>query len=673
MPKYTRHTTNTDSEFEDDDHMVSRPKRILGRGSYAIARELYSGDKLLQKVVLSPTEKVFDSNEIAAKSRFYEIVHHAKPYYVEFTRNDSSNTYRLVLPLLPGKTYNRLTITNKAEQHILLFLSAIEALEQCHQKGLIVADLHSSNILFDVTTGKSHLIDGGLSALKDEALNHHFKQANEQRIQHKRAKCRHVAPECFALTLAHANEAMDIYSLGYMMQKTLETDKPRPEIAVLYLACQYENPDRRPSLTCLRNQLLELQHVIHATSVVQAEKESSSRAEIKKFTLEHAREVLLMAARNSSSPILMAILNLIISFGSEVISIVFQPTDTNAENIKVVLQHAKANVVDILLGVAISSPEILQSLFDIILALKPEILETIVQQTGKDGWNILMIAIRYFPNAIVPLINIINTLRPDLKSAIFENKNHKGWNALMIAIKHHPEIVITLIGIISSLSSAAQMIILLQKNSQGTIPVRLAASFHPQSVEPLLDHMGRFSPDIQVKHFLNPIVTVLKRTIKKQSETFHSFLTYVHQLKQNNWDAVRKALQPIPLHQFTTAAQLIDYIYFLGDFDRKLTSSESEHFACLLTPKDWYQMAILGLLPSEIKKSKNALVYQHIMSMDHTKQQELLEVIESGTTCLGDLLKKGNNRWFSKDYLTLFKTHLHHHQALQTKVEKPLI
>ena len=657
MTSYTIHTDSTESEYEDEDHVISRPKRKLGQGVFAEARELHNHHKIPKKVVLSPVQVKYDASEVCAKYHFFKTLYpESKPHYFEITNNDSNKSYRLVLPFVPGSAYSQLKITNNASQHISLFLSAIDTLEQCHQKGLIVVDLHQDNIFYDEKTGKSYLIDGGHSSLKNEPLHAMFTKANEERARYRRAKHRHIAPECFSLTGTSANENMDIYSLGYLMRKTFEKHQPMAEIAVLYLACQYEAPYHRPSLNDLRSQLQALQQNVLTTPVDHKEQIPSFSLEIKKFIFpkedEYRESLLMPAARHSSTRALSLLLNAIMPLGPE--------------TMKIVLQHHKTNIPDILFALAEDNPTMLQALFDIILTFTPNALQLLTQQRGKEGWDILMIAIRYYPIAIDPILESINSLMPYRKESIFKNKNSCGWNVLMLAIKYHPDAVILLLGFISLLKSHTQHAIFQQQTQrEGMNALILAAIHHSSSVKLLLDFICKLSIDQYLKSGCNALCYALEY----QSDAISPLLVFIQQLKQCNSNAVKLHLKAISFLEFQNSKQLIDFFNLLEEPERQLTRDESKHFASLLTPKDWYELALMGWLRLEIAKSKKALVYRHIMSLEPEKQQEILQMITSKTTQLGPLLKKRAGAWFDTDYLKLLIKHLRARQTAHTRLQ----
>ncbi|HHF7382827.1 TPA: hypothetical protein ACPSKF_003364, partial [Legionella anisa] len=165
-------------------------------------------------------------------------------------------TYRLVLPYIVGIPYEKLSFANKRQQ-IKLFISAIEALKDCHNKGYIVLDLKADNIHYDISSGKSYLLDGGISVKENKLLdpNIFFVNNNEDRIS-KKKKYTQIAPECWSKTPIPARKSMDVYALGSMMQSVLI--KPSQDIHRLIQLCLAPKPGHRPTLYALEKQLRKL-------------------------------------------------------------------------------------------------------------------------------------------------------------------------------------------------------------------------------------------------------------------------------------------------------------------------------------------------------------------------------------------------------------------------------
>ena len=183
---------------------------------------------------------------------------------MEFFLLEKKQTYRLILPLIPGETYQKLFFSNSAFtlnqlQQITLFKETVKALADCHQKGYIVVDLSKSNILYDFASQRSYLIDGGLSSKKSKYIEPElFQMDSEEEVDENRSKpnLAHFAPECWSVFKVPAASSMDVYSLGILMRDIL--DEPYPEIKNLIQQCIRKNPEDRPTLDNIENILNEL-------------------------------------------------------------------------------------------------------------------------------------------------------------------------------------------------------------------------------------------------------------------------------------------------------------------------------------------------------------------------------------------------------------------------------
>ncbi|MFT4057939.1 MAG: hypothetical protein QM652_00160 [Legionella sp.] len=247
MPgKYTISQNGYDSSYESDGGTNFFPKETLGEGSNSRARKFQSLDGR-ELVVLNPRGvKRIDSLELFTKKYFFELNY---PYGTTELFQGKEN-YRLITPLVPGVLYNKL-IFNSPEQQLKVFLSAVRALKQLHEKGYIFIDLKEDNILYDNSTNESHLIDGGLITAKDQFVcPTTFKQKTKTNVQRKRKKYGHIAPECWSQTEEIANEAMDVYSLGNMMNRIIRANRD-PHVANIIQRCQDPIIANRPNLYSL--------------------------------------------------------------------------------------------------------------------------------------------------------------------------------------------------------------------------------------------------------------------------------------------------------------------------------------------------------------------------------------------------------------------------------------
>ncbi|MCP0914736.1 hypothetical protein NKV53_10415 [Legionella sp. 27cVA30] len=279
--KYTTSKSSDDSEYESEGGTTYRwenAKKIIGQGKYAYARRFISPFSGKTKAVLSPNEKEkekIDFSEAQNKFCFFNALHPKQCHLVKL-----ENTYRLVLPEVPGKLYRHykesfITKVQQAE----FFLSAVRALKKAHDAKIIVMDLHEKNIFFEDESKVSYLIDGGLSHCSQAPLTGVFKCDTQSELEYKKVKYKQLPPECWHLKIHSvlAAPAMDIYSLGTMMERMLGF-YIHPQIKQLAVLCQQENPVKRPTLSTLEEQLTHLltEHTIEQVLKIVLEEEDSS-------------------------------------------------------------------------------------------------------------------------------------------------------------------------------------------------------------------------------------------------------------------------------------------------------------------------------------------------------------------------------------------------------------
>ncbi len=84
-------------------------------------------------VVLSSVKLPEDKGEASIKQRFFKTVYTDKQTHLFNTKPG----YRLVVPYVPYVPYEKLEMDNPEFQRVL-FSSAIDALHECHQKGMIM-------------------------------------------------------------------------------------------------------------------------------------------------------------------------------------------------------------------------------------------------------------------------------------------------------------------------------------------------------------------------------------------------------------------------------------------------------------------------------------------------------------------------------------------------------
>lgn len=187
MPKnYKFHDDDNSEEscYESEGETEYYPEKNIGSGTYAKARKFQSADGQKSCAVLKPRDQDdIDFKEVYNKYQFFKTLYPTQN--IELIEQE--NTYRLVLPYIVGIPYEKLHFTTQRQQ-IKLFISAIEALKDCHNKGYIVLDLKGDNIHYDMNSGKSYLLDGGISVKKDELLDPDIfaVDTNEDRMSKKR-------------------------------------------------------------------------------------------------------------------------------------------------------------------------------------------------------------------------------------------------------------------------------------------------------------------------------------------------------------------------------------------------------------------------------------------------------------------------------------------------------
>jgi serine/threonine protein kinase len=259
MPKYILSHPGNESEYESDGGTKYWPKKNLGKGAYSKARVFSSSDNRKAKAILCPRDnKNINYREMTAKRSFFQTLYPRSGV----THFKTGGTYRLILPLVPGQKYSELKLPKspkvRCDQQITLFLSTVTALMDCHQKGYVFVDLKEDNIHYDCKTKKSYLIDGGIAAKIGEVISPRiFVKRDTKEIQDHREKYSYIAPECWSTKEVPARISMDIYSLGWMMQKILG-NPVEPRLSALIQSCLALDYSQRPSLDALARKLKEL-------------------------------------------------------------------------------------------------------------------------------------------------------------------------------------------------------------------------------------------------------------------------------------------------------------------------------------------------------------------------------------------------------------------------------
>ncbi|HHF0526550.1 TPA: protein kinase family protein [Legionella anisa] len=232
-----------ESGYESDEGTQYSPVKSLGKGGYAEAR-LFQSTSNKSVAVLNPVTTPGDIGEATVKHRFFKTVYSNKQSHL-FPRGTD---YRLVVPYIQFVPYEKLII-DTPELQKNLFHSAIQALKDCHDKGMIVLDLKTDNIYYDSSTQKSYLIDGGLSVPTGTTIDPlAFQKSNQEVVEKYKEEYSHIPPECWSVKPAAvlATPQMDIYCLGVLMYDLLEN--PSSEIKSLIDSCLEKDPQKRPTL-----------------------------------------------------------------------------------------------------------------------------------------------------------------------------------------------------------------------------------------------------------------------------------------------------------------------------------------------------------------------------------------------------------------------------------------
>jgi hypothetical protein len=252
-PQYTIESEGYTSGYESTGGRLYYPTIYIGKGAYALARWLETPDKSNTKVVLSPADlQYIDYSEVKTKARFLKAIY--PEHEVSLTRY--SKNWRLVVPLVPGVSYDRLRFADAASQ-IEVFICLTRAIKHAHRVGYTIVDLTEKNIYYDDRTRKAYLIDGGLSAKTGEALNPGvFRCATPSIVEATRSNANYcqIAPECWSISTVIASRAMDVYSFGSMLARGAEILDER--VKSLVSQCMRTHPKHRPTFDALEVSLM---------------------------------------------------------------------------------------------------------------------------------------------------------------------------------------------------------------------------------------------------------------------------------------------------------------------------------------------------------------------------------------------------------------------------------
>lgn len=272
---YDSHDSGYDSGYESDEGTHYVPESTLGKGAYATARKFRAHrqrqsvdvdiannglQKLpMEKAVLSPHYDILrekldfkEEKEVINKYLFFKTIYPQFDVRLFLTKDN----YRLVLPLIPGVSYDNLGKMDLNDE-IKLFIATVRAIKDCHEKGFVIVDLTPTNIHYDFNTGKSYLIDGGFATRVHDFIPSEFQLKDAAAVKRQAKSFSHYAPECWSTDgKVLARPAMDIYALGQLMTRIISNPLPL-EIQQLISACKAADPAQRPTLDEIEKVLLD--------------------------------------------------------------------------------------------------------------------------------------------------------------------------------------------------------------------------------------------------------------------------------------------------------------------------------------------------------------------------------------------------------------------------------
>lgn len=256
-----------ESGYESDDGNLYKVAEPLGEGVYCEARKMVAINNPAKfKVSIKPLLEYFtngiDFEEAQTKRDFFKAMYPEQTtYYTTHYRTDS---YRLVVPYVPGEKLNQLAKKVNAKQLIKLFMATVDALMLSHQRNYICIDLKEDCVICNEvihnnkSTYRCQLVDGGLSSKRGDKVKKQFIET---------LYCPHVAPECKMSKEAwekgenKATDTMDIYSFGSMMSRMWRESglSRNEELFKLARACLAYKPQNRPSLLYIKKVLYLIQ------------------------------------------------------------------------------------------------------------------------------------------------------------------------------------------------------------------------------------------------------------------------------------------------------------------------------------------------------------------------------------------------------------------------------
>lgn len=199
-------------------------------------------------VVLSPVNnEAWDEEEVSRKIRFFTRVYPDK--YINYFQDKK----RAIVPYIKGKSLDDDKVSElfqNPQERIPLFKTIAEKIKSANEKGLVIIDIHAGNILYDFKGKTCFLIDGGLSHLIGEPILK-GQLETQMHIDGLREMYPQFAPECFSLAgrpPALAQPKMDVYAFGVMMKTLIRKEHLDDNMSNLIAQCTDENPDVRPTI-----------------------------------------------------------------------------------------------------------------------------------------------------------------------------------------------------------------------------------------------------------------------------------------------------------------------------------------------------------------------------------------------------------------------------------------
>ena len=240
------------------------PKGYIAAGAHNYARLFYGvqGQSQQKIVVLSPhpDDEDVSTTELLNKISFFSGSCFTKKPFLARKRIPSSD-YRLMVEHVEGIRYDKLPSTLTIIERLVIFISAINTLEnQHHLDNKVFIDLNCENIFYNMATKTSSLIDGGSSRNPGERLDAIFQCKHQTEIKKSIRKFRQIAPECWYIkSPQEAQFSMDVFSLtNYIFKHLFPTPEILPERLLETInAGRKFNPLKRPSLNTLRTHILQ--------------------------------------------------------------------------------------------------------------------------------------------------------------------------------------------------------------------------------------------------------------------------------------------------------------------------------------------------------------------------------------------------------------------------------